>query len=318
MRTIGRKRKLDSPNGDVVVLCSYCGVLWYRSQLVRDAAGNLACPDDSPGLDIVSASLGNAAAASNRQLGRYRQEIDGTFDAKNKVPYPGFVNANGPPPVKPNGGPTGTLSVLTSLWLRSDSLALDSSGLVVRWPDQSSRGNDPLQATASKRPSVGVSGTTGQPYVLFDGLTQFLQATLFGSAPLWIWMVAQQVSWSIGATLYSNGFGLNQNSSSAHLRSVRNSVGTENAGAAVGQWFRSAQNNTVAGTDSLLVGSTLVTDAGAGQRSSSAFSLGSGFNGAGPANVAVSELLVTVGPPTPAEIANIDAYGRATYPGAAF
>jgi hypothetical protein len=95
MRTIGRKRSPASPNGDVLCLCSYCGVLWYRSQLVRDGAGNLACPDDSSGLDTVSASLGNAAAASNRQLGRYRQEVDGTFDSKNTVPYPGFVSPDG-------------------------------------------------------------------------------------------------------------------------------------------------------------------------------------------------------------------------------
>lgn len=94
-RTVTRKRSPHSPNGDVVVLCSYCGVLWYRSQLVRDGAGNLACSDDAAGMDIVTLSLGNAAEASHRKLGRYRQEIDGTFDTKNKVPYPGFVSPDG-------------------------------------------------------------------------------------------------------------------------------------------------------------------------------------------------------------------------------
>jgi len=39
-------------------------VLYYRSQLRRDAAGLLACPDELPGLDSVTLSEGNAELAS--------------------------------------------------------------------------------------------------------------------------------------------------------------------------------------------------------------------------------------------------------------
>src|SRR4051812_14311503 len=101
MRTIGRKRSSASPSGDVTGLCTYCGAKWYRSQLVRDGAGALACPDDAAGLDTVSASLGNAQGARTRKMGRQRFEIDCTFEAPNTVPSPGFIDPNGPPKIPP-------------------------------------------------------------------------------------------------------------------------------------------------------------------------------------------------------------------------
>src|SRR6187549_4299774 len=97
MRTITRHRPLKSPPGDTACLCSYCGVLFYRSEMFRDASGNLCCPDDAGGLDAVTLSMGNAEAASNRRLGRYSNVVDGTFEAPNAVPSPGFIDPNGPP-----------------------------------------------------------------------------------------------------------------------------------------------------------------------------------------------------------------------------
>lgn len=96
MRTIG-KHWPRSSSGDYQAMCDYCGVQWRRSQLVRDASGLLACPDDQRGRDVVTLNQGNAEyAARQRQYGRTMR--DG-------------ANWNGPsidvaPPfVPPNGGP---------------------------------------------------------------------------------------------------------------------------------------------------------------------------------------------------------------------
>jgi hypothetical protein len=94
-RTIGKHRPLRSPPGDTVCLCSYCGAAFYRSEMFRDASGNLCCPDDADGLDVVTLSLGNAEAASNKRSGRYVSVVDGTFEQPNTVPYPGFVSPDG-------------------------------------------------------------------------------------------------------------------------------------------------------------------------------------------------------------------------------
>lgn len=96
MRTISRHRPQKSPPGDIVCLCSYCGVAWFRSELVRDQAGNLACPDDARGLDTVALTLGNANYSQNRKLGRYiSSEAAGTLEAPNTVPAPPFIFPDG-------------------------------------------------------------------------------------------------------------------------------------------------------------------------------------------------------------------------------
>lgn len=67
MRTIGRHWPKSAPPGDAPARCSYCGVLWRRSQLTRDRAGLYACPQDREGRDVVTLSLLNAkSAAENR------------------------------------------------------------------------------------------------------------------------------------------------------------------------------------------------------------------------------------------------------------
>ena len=82
MRTIGRKRPAKSPPGDTVRICSYCGAAWYRSQLVRDRSGNLACPDDQRGRDAVTLTEGNLEwLATRRMPGSSGMPTDGTVDS---------------------------------------------------------------------------------------------------------------------------------------------------------------------------------------------------------------------------------------------
>lgn len=63
MRTIGRRWPKRAPKGDFVAMCDYCGANWRRSQLIKDRAGYLVCPDDQGGRDAVTLSE-EAAAAS--------------------------------------------------------------------------------------------------------------------------------------------------------------------------------------------------------------------------------------------------------------
>lgn len=64
MRTISRHLPRNRPYGDYEVRCDLCGVTWYRSQMRKDRAGRLRCPDDREGRDPVTLSELNAAAAA--------------------------------------------------------------------------------------------------------------------------------------------------------------------------------------------------------------------------------------------------------------
>lgn len=63
-RTITKHWPSSTPNGDKQAQCDYCGVVWRRSQLNRDEAGLLYCPDEGEGRDGVALSRANAEAAS--------------------------------------------------------------------------------------------------------------------------------------------------------------------------------------------------------------------------------------------------------------
>jgi hypothetical protein len=71
MRTIGKHWPADAPHGDYPATCDYCGATWRRSQLRRDRAGLLKCPDEGTGADSVALTQANAQAAA-RPRRRYR------------------------------------------------------------------------------------------------------------------------------------------------------------------------------------------------------------------------------------------------------
>lgn len=71
MRTIKRR---GAQYGDFRAKCGYCGVMWMRSEMVRDAAAILACPDDQAGKDLVTLARENAAGTMEL---RERPQRDG-------------------------------------------------------------------------------------------------------------------------------------------------------------------------------------------------------------------------------------------------
>lgn len=74
-RTIGKRWPATAPKGDYQARCDYCDVAWRRSQLKRDRAGLLYCPDEGEGRDSVTLDEANAAAAES-----YRNAPRGTND----------------------------------------------------------------------------------------------------------------------------------------------------------------------------------------------------------------------------------------------
>lgn len=62
-RTIGKRWPKEAEFCDYTAKCDYCDVLWRRSQLTRDGAGFLYCPDEGEGLDRVTLDEMNLAGA---------------------------------------------------------------------------------------------------------------------------------------------------------------------------------------------------------------------------------------------------------------
>lgn len=63
MRTIPA-RYIGKPRGDYRAICAYCGSAWHRSEMYRDAAGMLVCPQEGKGRDAVTLDRINAANAA--------------------------------------------------------------------------------------------------------------------------------------------------------------------------------------------------------------------------------------------------------------
>ena len=97
MRTIGTKRPASSPIGDYQAMCSYCGVVWLRSELWKDEQGFLVCPDEGPGLDQVA--LSREIAASSVGLKRRQRPHEGYPGDHNDDPDPTIGN---PTPFDPS------------------------------------------------------------------------------------------------------------------------------------------------------------------------------------------------------------------------
>jgi hypothetical protein len=88
-QTIPRRLPESHPRGDHRARCAYCGVVWMRSKLRLDGAGNLVCPDEGEGRDAVTLSRLNADAArqaSKNFAKKDRHKGGGGGDTRNLTP----------------------------------------------------------------------------------------------------------------------------------------------------------------------------------------------------------------------------------------
>ena len=91
MRTISHTMP-DLAAGDFSCLCSYCGVLYYRSELVLDQSGLLACERDRGG-DVVALSMENAERSTGRESAEIRD--GGATDSPITDTPPAIVQPDG-------------------------------------------------------------------------------------------------------------------------------------------------------------------------------------------------------------------------------
>jgi hypothetical protein len=64
MSHIPRKYPFPAPAGEYQTECAYCGITWYRSELRRDEAGQLVCPDDIEGRSAAALDRLNQQAVA--------------------------------------------------------------------------------------------------------------------------------------------------------------------------------------------------------------------------------------------------------------
>ncbi len=84
MRTIGRRIRSGERER---ALCSYCGTLWDRDKLFRDAAGLLSCPQEGKGRDAVTLTRANVASAlATAQSHRSNPHDPGQYQKEPAVP----------------------------------------------------------------------------------------------------------------------------------------------------------------------------------------------------------------------------------------
>lgn len=138
-RPVGRRRPGNSPRGDSSALCDICGVLWYRSSLVRKPDMLLYCPDDIRGLDSVTLSEGNARDAVRIIRGR-RVRDSGSQDNS------GFATTL---------MPSGILDGLTGWWSPRDLLLGNGVRSMRDIPTSSTflSGRNLTQPNTSERPA---------------------------------------------------------------------------------------------------------------------------------------------------------------------
>lgn len=65
---------------------------------------------------------------------------------------------------------------------RASELALSNSDPVSTWADEGSGGNDLVQATGTAQPTYESAGFNGNPSVLFDGTSDWMQTALYGAS----------------------------------------------------------------------------------------------------------------------------------------
>lgn len=313
MRTIGYRRSHRSPPGDVIRLCSYCGVAYYRSQLRRDASGSLACHDDQHGRDSVTLNEGNAAALASRRLpGQTGMPTDGTVDSPSTDVAP-VVSWNGTSAPNPNNvGPTGSLSAQIQFWGQAGTVALGTDGTsVVSWVDKGPYGNSlaPLATTSPPLWTAADASIGGRPTITFSPAASGVRRAVTLPNLMWCWLICKPIAWNSGAFLLTNnvGWSLTQAVGSPSMRINGSLSGTVNSAAVLGQWCRIIARFDPSGVSSLQVHGTVVTDTLNQAGNGGTLIVGSLFSGA------LAELLITYEQPKPSEIAALDAYGAATY-----
>lgn len=173
------------------------------------------------------------------------------------------------------------------------------------------------QATSLLRPSQDASGgPNGKPMMTFDGVAQFMTATLVraapGTTPCVIWMIIRQESWAANDPICNDSsagaFALLQTGSSPRASMSNGSTVNQNLALAVAAWGRlqAYYNNSAA--DELLLIATSATGASAGNNSGTAPRIGTNGTGTAYGNFSLTELAYFNLKPSAGQKTSLDSY----------
>lgn len=228
--------------------------------------------------------------------------------------------------------PSTPLTIITSVpvaqWVRSDLGITQGTG-VSAWADQSGNARDFTQGTGAAQPLYTASDATlnNLPTVSCNGTAQFMDSTWSRPAPAttptWMWFIFRATGWTASAVLLgdltANRFLLQQFTATPQIRAFDGTAsGTTNA-LAINSWGRGIlqfQNTT---SDSMKIGSgAAVTGTALGNNVGTGTKFGCNGGGVNFSKVWLAELVITTGVPNATEKTNMDSYGAARYPAAAF
>lgn len=211
------------------------------------------------------------------------------------LPSPTMQGKSNIPIVLPSSGNTfsSTLSpgAYPSLvgWYRYGAGITIATG-VSQWNDQSGNGYNLVQATGALQPVLQSDNT-----ILFNGTTQYLQASFTLNQPSTVYILFKQVAWT-SANVVSDGLTTGtmqiiQNSGSPQLAISAGSIVDSNAGLAVGAYdVMCAVYNGAASTSKIGNGAPLIGNAGAGN--GGGFTLGANGGATVFGNIQVKEVAI--------------------------
>lgn len=154
-------------------------------------------------------------------------------------------------------------------WIvRADlDVILGSGSAVSAWGDQSANAAHFTQATAGFQPTFVASAVNGQPAIQFDGVDDVLTNTCAraapGTTPYFLWIIAQQNTWTLNDTLYGDGgMVVLQSASLGGMKLSGSAVGPQNNNWTGYKLFRVQCLNTTG--DYLKIGSVSATGTNTG------------------------------------------------------
>lgn len=209
MRTVGSRIRTGERRR---IICDYCGTLWDKRDLHRDAQGLWVCPQEGTGRDAITLTKANVASAKAYAAGaRTPAEISGRYDKESADTAEEELQA-----WEPTGLPGYILN------LNPYSMVTLSGGGVSCISSVVGKYNFPfLNLTPSQMPTwepggwVAATSGIARPSMLFDGIDDGLTCingagqilTGGDDAPNTIFCVAQMVTAPSGKqnTIFSTG-----------------------------------------------------------------------------------------------------------------
>lgn len=203
-----------------------------------------------------------------------------------------------------------------------DAIQLSATPVAL-WPDASGNGFDLSQAVGASQPSWGAAtGPNGQPAVLFDGVDDSLANAALdlpapGTTPTYYWAIVRQVTWTSTDAFWGGNGGLIlvQDNTGTPSIGVFNGGFITSPDMTLNTYFRLAIYLSDSINDSIVVGSSTVTGASAGNIDCAA-GFGLAYNYAATVlfgNIQVCELWIFNVKPTAAQLAALDSYAASRY-----